>query len=236
MKSPITKQFSTAIAFLLSLFFHLASTVPLTILTNPLIELVNASHLTPILFPSLNVTSLNAIHFDPICAPSDDDEAWCNEPVRQRWRYDATCYEAMRLFSKEVGRHGVEEFEYLAPEAKATTQLKTMQTPRRYTVGGSGFNPSPSCTVIVAMLNFASPGQLPQQPPRPFPPTDVSSFDDLVDAGGEVLMGCIRARGTGILPDLHFGWVQAGRGGNIGVFFTGTKSQIDRSIPRGVHP
>ena len=111
------------------------------------------------------------------------------------------------------------------------------------------------------MLDFASPGQLPGQPPGPFQPTDVSSFDDLVDAGGDVFTGCIRARGVGILPDLHFGWVRAGeflalifttfapdleflliaflevgQNGNIGVFFTGTKSQIDRSIPRGVHP
>ena len=27
-----------------------------------------------------------------------------------------------------------------------------------------------------------------------------------------------------------------GQGGNIGVFLMGTKSQIDRSIPRGIHP
>ena len=27
-----------------------------------------------------------------------------------------------------------------------------------------------------------------------------------------------------------------GVGGNIAVLFTGTKSQIDRSIPRGIHP
>lgn len=70
---------------------------------------------------------------------------------------------------------------------------------------------NPSCTVVVAMLNFASPGQLPNQPPGPFQPRDVASFEDLVDAGGEVLKECIRARGVGILPDLHFGWVRAGK-------------------------
>ena len=77
--------------------------------------------------------------------------------------------------------------------------------------GGLGKHWSHSCTVVVAMLNFASPGQLPEQPPGPFQPTDVATFEDLVDAGGEVFEECIRARGVGILPNLHFGWMRAGR-------------------------
>ena len=60
------------------------------------------------------------------------------------------------------------------------------------------------------MLDFASPGQLPDQPPGGFQPNDVVSFEELVDDAGEVFKTCIRARGTGILPDLHFGWVRAG--------------------------
>ena len=61
------------------------------------------------------------------------------------------------------------------------------------------------------MLDFASPSQLPEQPPGPFKPTDVASFGGLVDAGSEIFAQCIRARGVGILPDLHFGWVRAGK-------------------------
>ena len=38
-----------------------------------------------------------------------------------------------------------------------------------------------------------------------------------------VMLSLTDARGIGI-------------GGNIAVLFTGTKSQIDRSIPRGIHP
>ena len=60
------------------------------------------------------------------------------------------------------------------------------------------------------MLDFASPGQLPDQPPGGFPPNDVASFEELVDDAGEIFNTCIRARGAGILPDLHFGWVRAG--------------------------
>ena len=60
------------------------------------------------------------------------------------------------------------------------------------------------------MLNFASPGQLPEQPDGPFQPTYVASFEELLDAGGEIFTQCIRARGVGILPALHFGWVRAG--------------------------
>ena len=60
------------------------------------------------------------------------------------------------------------------------------------------------------MLNFASPGQLPEQPEGPFLATGVASFDGLVDAAGEVFMGCVRKRGVGLLPDLRFGWVRAG--------------------------
>ena len=60
------------------------------------------------------------------------------------------------------------------------------------------------------MLDFAESGQLPGQPPGPFQPADVASFEELIDGGGEVFVGCIRAPGVGILPDLHFGWVRAG--------------------------
>ena len=60
------------------------------------------------------------------------------------------------------------------------------------------------------MLDFASPGQIPEQPAGSFQPTDVDSFEQLVDAGGDVLMQCVRARGVGILPDLRFGWMRAG--------------------------
>ena len=135
MKSPVAKVFPVAITYLLGVFFQIVRTVPLTIPTDLLIELVNASHLTPLLFPSLNITSLDAGHFDALCAPSDDDETWYNEDAHVKWRYDTSCYGAMQLFSKERARHGEEKFEFLAPEAQATSELKTMQTPRRYTNG-----------------------------------------------------------------------------------------------------
>ena len=77
-------------------------------------------------------------------------------------------------------------------------------------LGGSDSHWNPSCTIVVTMLDFASPGQLPDQPSGPFQPRDVTSFEGLVDAGGEVFMQCIRARSAGILPDLRFGWVRAG--------------------------
>ena len=43
------------------------------------------------------------------------------------------------------------------------------------------------------------------------------------DFGPDLMLSLTDARGIGI-------------GGNIAVLFTGTKSQIDRSIPRGIHP
>ena len=76
--------------------------------------------------------------------------------------------------------------------------------------GEIGSHPLPSCTVIVAMLDFLSPGQLPEQPAGPFQRTDVASFEELIDAGSDVFVECIRAPGPGILPDLHFGWTRAG--------------------------
>lgn len=60
------------------------------------------------------------------------------------------------------------------------------------------------------MLDFASPGVLPGQPPGPFQPTDVASFEGLVDAAADLFEQCVRKPGVGILPDLHFGWVRAG--------------------------
>ena len=217
--------------FSLGVASHLSSTVALTVPTTAPIALVQTSNVLPNLFPLLNVTSLNAGHYGSNCVPTNNDEAWYSVPKEAKWRYDSTCYEAVKLFQKEQQRYDAEGFEFLAPGAQPKTKLRTMLTPRRYSFGmpstfaanvgvlnsltsemktpGGLWNPS--CTVVVAMLNFASPGQLPNQPPGPFQPTDVTNFEDLVDAGGEVLAECIRARGVGILPDLHFGWVRAGK-------------------------
>ena len=238
MKLSVVEGFSVSIILSLGIIaFHLSSTVALTIPATSPTESLDASEVLPILpnlFPLFNATSLNASSYDPSCAPLDDDEAWYSVPKEKKWRYDVTCYEAIKLFKKEQQRHDAQEFEFLAPGAQPTTQLNTMQTPRRYsfgtpstfaaeegvvssltskskTSGGAGIHWNPSCTVVVAMLNFASPGQLPEQPPGPFQPTDVATFEDLVDAGGEVFVECVRARGVGILPELHFGWVRAGR-------------------------
>ncbi len=41
---------------------------------------------------------------------------------------------------------------------------------------------------------------------------------------------------AGCVPVLKSLLMGTGENGNIGVFFTGTKSMLDRSIPRGVHP
>ena len=234
MKLCIAEGFPASIIIFLGVCFYVSGTVALTIPTTSPIELLPASNVLPNLFPLLNATSLNAGHYNPSCAPIDDDEAWYSVPAEKKWRYDITCYEALKLFYKEQQRYDAVEFEFLAPEAQRTTQLTTMQTPRRYsfgtpstfaaeegvvssltsklkTLGGSGIHWNPSCTVVVAMLNFASPGQLPGQPSGPFQPTDVATFEDLVDAGAGVFEQCVRAHGAGILPDLHFGWVRAGR-------------------------
>ena len=135
MKPLKADHFPTFIVFFLATFPQVASTAALTIPTSPPIELTNASDISPLRFPSLNATSLPANDFAPTCAPSDDDEQWYNEHAQVKWRYDATCYEALRLFHKEIARHDDEDFEFLAPDAQPTTELKTMQTPRRYTVG-----------------------------------------------------------------------------------------------------
>ena len=238
MKLSVVEDFSVSIILSLGIIaFHLSSTVALTIPTTSPTELLHASAVLPILpnlFSLFNATSVNASHYGPSCAPLDDDEAWYSVPEEKKWRYDATCYEAIKLFQKEQQRYDAQKFEFLAPGAQPKTRLTTMQTPRRYsfgtpstfaaeegvvssltskskTSGGAGIHWNPSCTVVVAMLNFASPGQLPEQPPGPFQPTDVATFEDLVDAGGEVFVDCVRARGVGILPDLHFGWIRAGR-------------------------
>ena len=115
--------------------FHLSRTVALTIPTTTPIELVDAYDVLPALFPPLNATSLNASHYDPNCAPRDDDEAWYSVPKEMKWRYDTTCYEAIKLFHKEQRRHDAQEFEFLAPGAQPKTKLTTMQTPRRYSYG-----------------------------------------------------------------------------------------------------
>ena len=122
--------------------FDASSTVALTVPTTAPIELVRASDVLPNLFTSLNATSLNVTHYESNCAPSDNDEAWYSGPKEQKWRYDNNCYEAMRLFHKEQQRYDAAEFEFLAPEAKPSTQLKKMQTPRRYTFG----TPSTFCS------------------------------------------------------------------------------------------
>lgn len=119
----------------LGVAFHLSSTVALTVPTTAPIELVQASNVLPNLFPLLNVTSLNASHYESNCVPTNNDEAWYSVPKEAKWRYDSTCYEAAKLFQKEQQRYDAEKFEFLAPEAQPKTKLRTMQTPRRYSFG-----------------------------------------------------------------------------------------------------
>lgn len=136
MKLCIAGEFPASTLLSLGIIaFHLSSTIALTIPTTASIELVQASNVLPSLFPLFNATSLNASHYKSNCAPTDDDEAWYSVPAEQKWRYDTTCYEAVKLFHKEQQRYDVKEFEFLAPEAKPKTKLTTMQTPRRYTFG-----------------------------------------------------------------------------------------------------
>ena len=46
------------------------------------------------------------------------------------------CHAALNRFDQvEVLRHGTERFEFLGVGAEPVSKLKTMQTPRRYTVG-----------------------------------------------------------------------------------------------------
>lgn len=135
MKPPTADALPASILFFLSISSYIADTIALTIPTTSSIQPVNASGLLSIMHPSLNATSLDAGHFDPYCAPSDDDEEWYNEAPHDKWRYDTTCYHAMKLFAKEQSGHGEQEFEFLAPGARPATQLKSMQTPRRYSFG-----------------------------------------------------------------------------------------------------
>lgn len=141
MKRPAADDMPTAVLFFLCSFSFIASTVALTIPTTPSLVSVNTSNILPFLFPSLNATSLDAGNFDPSCTPDDDDETWYNEHVLTKWRYVHTCYEALRLFDKENRRYGEEQFEFVAPGTQAASQLRTMQTPRRYTVGMQPLRP-----------------------------------------------------------------------------------------------
>ena len=135
MKRPAADDMPTSLVFFLCSFSCIASTVALTIPTTPSLVSVNTSNILPFLFPSLNATSLDAGHFDPHCTPEDDDKPWYNEDVLTKWRYGDTCYEALRLFDKENRRYGEQQFEFLAPDTQASSNLRSMQTPRRYTAG-----------------------------------------------------------------------------------------------------
>ena len=138
MKLCIAEDLPASIKIILSLGIvavHLSSTIALTSPTTAPIELVQASDVLPSLFPLFNATSLNASHYKCNCAPTDNDEAWYSVPPDLKWRYDTTCYEAIKLFHKEQQRYDAQEFEFLAPEATPKTKLTTMQTPRRYTFG-----------------------------------------------------------------------------------------------------
>ena len=97
----------------------------------PLIS--NTSQAYPVLSPLLNASNDKYIH----CTL---DSNWSNEPPAVFWRYDHTCRAAAFMFLKEVKRYSATAFEFLAPGATAITKLPTMQTPRRYTVGGFNVN------------------------------------------------------------------------------------------------
>lgn len=135
MKPPTADNGPTSLIVFLGTLTHVACAVAITIPMTSSTSLANVSDILPVGFPSLNASSVNAGHFDPICVPSNDDEAWYNEPDSIKWRYDTTCCGALRLFGKEQLRSSTVNFEFLAPGAQPTTSLTTMQTPRRYTLG-----------------------------------------------------------------------------------------------------
>lgn len=84
------------------------------------------------------------------------------------------------------------------------------------------------------MISSLSPGPpLPGGPEEPSAPNDVMTLRQLLFSAFQPYISCIR-RGFDSLEhwDPALGWAQAGRYGNVGVFYVGTGSMMDRSIPR----
>lgn len=106
-----------------------------------------------------------------------------------------------------------------------------------------------TCTWAIVNLKDIPLGRLPHAPPGPYPASDVATFDQFYDSG---LIGvdsrCLRH------GDLGYAIVGKcfprsfkqdksnrdtdGKGAehSLVILVTGTKSNFDRSLPRGVHP
>jgi len=83
------------------------------------------------------------------------------------------------------------------------------------------------CTIAVLLLSEVPPLYLPE--PRSGD-SEVSTFADIHDMGLLVTTDCLKYH--------YLGRAETGKKvpGDLGVFAFGTRSQIDRDLPRGFHP
>ena len=151
--------------------------------------------------------------------------------------YDYACQNAMAKAASELISYGLDtELEFLDRSATAQTSNPQIRLPRKYVVTPRGMQ-SASCTVAIAMIDSLAPGDpLPGQPPGPFGSSDVATLRELDDLLGKSFLQCLRHYSATQAPDPSLGWSQVGRSGNIGIFYLGTRSVMDRRIVRALHP
>ncbi|KAL8950687.1 MAG: hypothetical protein Q9222_003297 [Ikaeria aurantiellina] len=132
------------------------------------------------------------------------------------------------------GRYELEEeYEFLDRNAAVQTRHPPIRLPKIYTAASPrpGY---PSCTIALAMIASLGPGPpLPGQPAPWSGTSDVMTLRQFLSSVFQPYIECVR---RGMDPpsywDPALGWSRAGRNGDVGVFYVGTASAMDKRIPR----
>ncbi|KAL9024922.1 MAG: hypothetical protein Q9196_006158 [Gyalolechia fulgens] len=156
------------------------------------------------------------------------DNTWKSPFFDDLREYQLGCKEAARMARKDLwlDRHYEleEEYEFLDRGAKGQTIKRPIRLPKIYTAPAP--HPLyPSCTIAIAMIASLGPEPpLPGEPARDFGASDTMTLRQLLSSTFQPYIGCIR---RGIAPpdpdpalwNPALGWSQAGRSGNVGVFY-----------------
>lgn len=173
------------------------------------ILLLECTKATPLILTNHNLTASNRI------VTCTDLLSWVPSRVIP---LPQDCYEALDFMRQMEGnKRANQRFEFLASDARQTTRLLPLRTPRVYSIR--------KCTIAVTMLSSYRPWDLPPETRRgPYPTNEIATLAELMVAAKAVMTSCVKEKG-------HGGWSAAGwLGLGIAVTVWESGSQIDRLV------
>lgn len=150
--------------------------------------LLEYTHATPLTLTNHNLTASNRI------VTCTDNPRWIPSHAIP---FPQNCYEALESMRRiEGNKRANQRFEFLTRDARQTTRLLPLRTPRMYRAR--------TCTIAVTMLSSYPPWDLPPGPRiGSFPISEIATLAELMEAAKAVVTSCVEEKG-------HGGWSAEG--------------------------